>query len=238
MDVKDGRIVGYGTCRKGAHRRHKGQARLEGDRVHGGPVRGPPPDPEVGDTSVRFIQTAGGRTGAPAPRRVKRKPFFKIDSPTGVETLALTIHADGSAEHELIGASPFPRHWVYDDSGQLVAKIGLVDFKNWFREAFGKHTPWGDQDSPALVTEVESALERELSKSLMRGDAKPEVRKLAKGDTLTEQGEEGPSCSCCWTAFSTVEVRRRALWRMSARARSSESEPCSRGASARRHCER
>ena len=31
-------------------------------------------DPEWADGSVRFVQTAGGRTGLPAPRRVRRKP--------------------------------------------------------------------------------------------------------------------------------------------------------------------
>ena len=31
-------------------------------------------DPEVGDGWVRFVQTTGGRTGLPAPRRVRRRP--------------------------------------------------------------------------------------------------------------------------------------------------------------------
>ena len=64
---------------------------------------------------------------------------------------------------------PVPRHWIYDHHGPLVQKSGLVDFKDWYQRAFGKHTPWGDEDSPALVTEVETALERELSGSIMRG---------------------------------------------------------------------
>jgi hypothetical protein len=211
VEVKDGRIVDHGHAGKGhigVTKARLGSKEIVFTAVQFADLR---PDPEVGDTSVRFIQTAGGRTGAPAPRRVKRKPFFKIDSPTAWSTLALTIHADGSADHELIGASPFPRHWVYDDSGHLVAKSGLVDFKSWFREAFGKHTPWGDQDSPALVTEVESSLERELSKSLMRGDSKPEVRKLAKGNTLTEQGEEGSELFLLLDGVLTVEVDGNAL---------------------------
>ncbi|MEI2700746.1 MAG: hypothetical protein V9E94_21270 [Microthrixaceae bacterium] len=35
------------------------------------------------------------------------------------------------------------------------AKAGLADFKDWWRNSFGDNTPWGDVDSPALVTEVE-----------------------------------------------------------------------------------
>ena len=35
-------------------------------------------------------------------------------------TVAVTLHADGRCESELVGASPFPRHWVYDHGGSLV----------------------------------------------------------------------------------------------------------------------
>ena len=40
---------------------------------------------------MRFTQTAGGRTGAPAPRHVHGKPFFQIASAIAWTTLALTI---------------------------------------------------------------------------------------------------------------------------------------------------
>jgi hypothetical protein len=151
------------------------------------------PEPEVGDGWVRFVQTTGGRTGVPAPRRVARPPYAQYDSPLVWTTLALTIHADGHSEHEVVGASPFPRTWVYDHEGKLVAKTGLLDFKHWFRHAFGKHTPWGETDSPALVTAVETALERELSGAIMRAGANPAIRKVNKDKTLTEQGQPGDS---------------------------------------------
>jgi CRP-like cAMP-binding protein len=82
----------------------------------------------------------------------------------------------------------------------------LVDFKHWFREAFGKHTPWGDEDSPALVTEVESSLERELSRTLMRAHSKPTIRRIAKGQTLTEQGEEATDLYLLLDGVLSVEV--------------------------------
>ncbi len=103
---------------------------------------------EIDGGSARFVQTVGGRTALPAPRRVNRAPFVAFGAPSVWTTLALTIRADGTSEHELVGASPFPRHWVYGADGVLAAKAGLADFKNWFRSAFGKHTPWGDEDSP------------------------------------------------------------------------------------------
>jgi hypothetical protein len=144
--------------------------------------------PEVGDGWVRFTQTAGGRTGFPAPRAVRRPPFVQYFAPIAWTTLELTVHADGRSEQRLVGASPFPRHWIYDSDGALAAKSGLIDYKDWAGTAFGTHTPWGDEDSPTLVTEVETALERQLSAVIMHGDAKPQVRRLKAGETLTEQG--------------------------------------------------
>jgi Cyclic nucleotide-binding domain len=141
--------------------------------------------------SVTFVQTAGGRTGVPAPRRVRRKPFIQWQAPLVWTTLSLTISADGSAKGQLIGASRFPRHWLYDDSLRLTHKSGMADFKDWYRRSFGRHTPWGDTDSKALVTAVESALERTLSEQIMQGAAKPEIRKVPAGAALVRQGESG-----------------------------------------------
>jgi hypothetical protein len=137
------------------------------------------------------VQTAGGRAGIPGPRRVRRKPFFQIAAPTVWSTLALTIHADGSSEFEVVGASPFPRHWIYDRDGQLAAKSGMTDFSEWYGKAFGKHTPWGDEESPALITVAETALERQLSATIMQAGKKPKIRKLGKGKILVEQGSQG-----------------------------------------------
>jgi len=142
-------------------------------------------------TSVRFVQTAGGRTGVPAPRRVRRRPFVQWQAPLVWTTLSLTIHSDGRTEGTIDGASRFPRHWVYDERGSLAQKSGLADFKDWYRKSFGRHTPWGDQDSRALVTAVESALERRLSEQVMRGGEKPKIRRVKAGKTLVEQGEAG-----------------------------------------------
>ena len=206
IEVEDGKIVEYG---------HMGQGHIGMSKIKVGPKMAVfpavafddlRPEPELREGSVRFVQTAGGRTSMPAPRRVRHKPYIQITSPTAWTTLALTINADGSSSHEVLGASTFPRHWIYDDERKLTAKSGLIDFKTWYREAFGEHTPWGDQDSPALVTEVETALERELSLKMMRGGAKPKIKKLAEGDTLVEQGQEGDDMFLLLDGVLTVEV--------------------------------
>ena len=147
--------------------------------------------PHISPTEASFRQTTGGRTGLPAPRRVRRKPYLQLSAPTVWTTLALTIRGDGSSEHEVVGASRFPRHWIYDHGGRLVAKVGQAEFRHWYRTAFGKHTPWGSEDTPPFVILAETALERQLSTSLIRGGAKPRIRRLRRGDILVEQGEAG-----------------------------------------------
>jgi hypothetical protein len=141
------------------------------------------------DGTVRFSQTVGGRTGAPMPRAVKHPPFVQYHAPTVWTTLELTIRPDGSHAAEMVGASGFPRHWVFDDTGSLIAKSSLAEYKQWMNESFGRRTPWGDEDSPALVTQVESLLERELHESIMRGAGKPQIRAIKRGATLVEQGD-------------------------------------------------
>ena len=140
VEVEDGRITDYGRvggCRIGRTTLRAGSRQLTFSAVA---LPDLCPDPEKGATWVRFVQTAGGRSGVPLPRRVRRPPFVQLVAPTVWTTLALTIHADGSAEHEVVGASPFPRHWVYDGSGRLVEKSGLIDFARW-RSASSRHTP-------------------------------------------------------------------------------------------------
>jgi hypothetical protein len=205
IEVEDGRITQYGRSGGG----HMGRTRVSlGPTVTLQAVALPDlhHEPEVGDGWVRFRQTAGGRAPLPAPRTVAGKPFVKLGSPPVWTTLSLTLHTDGTAEHDLVGASGVPRHWVYDADGRLSLKSGLVEFKDWYQHAYGTHTPWGDEDSPAVVTEVETALERALSRTIMRGGAKPAMRRVEMGATLVEQGEPGDELYLLLDGVLAVEV--------------------------------
>lgn len=148
-------------------------------------------DPHRGDRWVRFAQTTGGRTGAPMPRSVRRRPYVQWQAPLVWTTLSLTLHADGEADIALTGASQFPRHWVYDGSGKLSQKSGLTNWRGWYRNSFGRRGPWGDEDSPALVTAVETALERSLSMQLMHAAAKPRIQRVKSGELLVREGDPG-----------------------------------------------
>ena len=206
IDVDDGRVVGAGYSGKG----HIGSTTVSFGvgkaTVAAVSLPDRQPDPEISETSARFVQTAGGKTGMPMPRRVKYPPFMQVSAPLAWTTLALTIHADGRVEHEVIGASPFPRHWIYDADNKLALKTGTIDFKTWALEAFGGHSPWGDEDSAALVTAVETALERELSQHIMRGGATPRISTVAKDATLVEQGEPGTELFLLLDGVLSVEV--------------------------------
>ncbi|HLI57252.1 MAG TPA: cyclic nucleotide-binding domain-containing protein [Actinomycetota bacterium] len=163
------------------------------------------PDPEASVTAVRFVQSAGGRTGVPAPRRVRRPPFVQMTAPLAWTSLSLTIRADGSSVYQVLGASPFPRHWIYDHSGNLVAKSGMIDFKSWYRTAFTRDSPWGGSGSKALITTAETALEREISATIM-GGRDVDVRKVAKGKALVTQGEKGNELFVVLDGVLVVEV--------------------------------
>jgi hypothetical protein len=191
IDVDDGRITAHGYS--GGGRIGSTTMRLAGRDVIFAAIALPDRQqrPVIGGAWVRFVQTAGGRTGVPAPRRVSRPPFVQVAAPLAWTTLTLTLFADGRSTFELSGASAFPRHWVFDAEGNLALKSGLVSFKEWYRSAFGRHSPWGDEDSPALVSAIESALERELSVHIMSPDAKPQFRMLDEGRTLVAQGDLG-----------------------------------------------
>jgi hypothetical protein len=209
IDVEDGEIEDAGNAPASGGRMSTTTAKVGPAEVTFRPVAFPllQKDPkQVGRDAVTFVQTAGGRPGIPAPRPVRRKPFFQLSGPSCWTTLALTLHADGTATHEVKGASTFPRHWIYDDKGQLVDKIGMIDFKEWYRESFGTRSPWGNYDAPALATQVESALERELSARIMQAGAKPKRKKVAKGKTLVNQGDEGQDLFLLLNGVLAVEV--------------------------------
>ena len=206
IEVEDGQIVGYGHLGKGhigATTVRVGPAAIRFPAVHLPDLR---PEPEVTASSVRFIQTVGGRMGLPTPRPVKHKPFVQFWPSIAWTTLALTLNADGTSTHELIGASPFPRHWIYDQDGRLAEKSAVVDFTTWANDSFGDHTPWGASDSPAVVSIVESALERQLSASIMRGGVKPKIRTISTGEVLVEQGAAGTDVYLILDGIFVVEV--------------------------------
>jgi hypothetical protein len=190
VDVEDGKITGH--RQSGGGRVSSTLVRLRGMRVQVEAVGYPElrPEPVIGEDFVRFTQTAGGRPGVPAPRVVKEAPFVKTEGPTVWTTLALTIYADGSTGYELVGASSFPRHWIYDAHGKLAGKSALIDFKTWYRTAGLTRSPWRGHENEILAAEAETSLERRLSLTIMRaGGRPPRVTHVRAGDTIFAEGE-------------------------------------------------
>src|SRR5919201_218216 len=101
IEVEDGEIVGQG---------YTGRGRIGVTRIKLGPrdlafaaVQYPllQAEPELGNDWVRFVQSAGGHMGLPAPRRVSGRPFFPLTSASAWTTLELILYADGISKHRL-----------------------------------------------------------------------------------------------------------------------------------------
>jgi Cyclic nucleotide-binding domain len=164
------------------------------------------PTPEVGEGSVRFVQTVGGRIGLPAPRPVPGKSYFHLGSALAWTTLELVIRAEGSSEGKLVAASPFPCHSVYDGNGVLVAEHGLRDYEGWYQESFGQATPWGDEGTTELVDAIQARLDEELTQVALGSGARLPRRRLESGETLVEQGEAGEDMFLVLDGVFDVEI--------------------------------
>lgn len=206
VEVTDGVITGYGHEGKG----HLGSTtlRIGGRGLTVAAVQYPDLQgiEDATPDHVRFVQTVGGRTGYPMPRRVAKAPFVRLVAPTVWTTLAVTVHADGRVEREVVGASPFPRHWIYDSDGVLAEKVAVADFTSWTKQSHEADSPWAGVESAAIVTAVETALERQLSAQLMRGGEPPEIRSFPEGTVLLEQGTPGDSLALLLDGVVGIEV--------------------------------
>ena len=143
---------------------------------------------------MRFVQSTGGRTGLPAPRRVRRRPFVQWQARRcgrPCRSRCTLVAGPSSGCPGRAGS----RALVYDGDGQLSCKSGLADFRDRYRKSFGRYSPWADADSSALVMEVETALERALSAQLMHGGAKPRIEQAPAGTAIVQQAGRGPSLS-------------------------------------------
>jgi Cyclic nucleotide-binding domain len=204
IEVDDGQIVASGQSGRG----HVGAARQAADAAQVGfaavPLPDLRPDPEAGEGWVRFGQTAGGLLSVGMPYRTGPAGSPRLAAPAAWTTLSLTVHADGTSSQDLAGASPFPRHWVYDHTGRVVATSGVVDFTGWQADAWDPFTPWGGRDAPVRATAVETALERELSQVML--DSAPHWIRLRTGATLVEQGDPGHELYLLFDGLLAVEI--------------------------------
>jgi hypothetical protein len=126
VEVVDGGIVNYGHLGQG----YLGSTTL---RIGAGSITfqavGLPdlrPTPQVSATSVRFVQTAGGRAGVPAPRYVDHREAFGSQAPWGgIDTPALIRPAVSDVQREIsdliMGRSPTLERL---EAGQVLVRQG------------------------------------------------------------------------------------------------------------------
>ena len=101
IEVEGGKIVDHG---------HSGGGRIGVTRLKLGPKRISVPavamptlqGVDFEDGSVRFTQTAGGRTGAPAPRTVRGRPYFQWHSAIAPSHCSVsTANGSGSLQRKI-----------------------------------------------------------------------------------------------------------------------------------------
>jgi hypothetical protein len=199
IEVDGGEIVDYGQT--GRSLLGEGPE-LEAQQVSFAAVEFPviQPEPEAGDGWVRFTQTVGGRIGLPAPRPVVGRSYFHVGAVSAWTTLELLLRADGATETRLVAASPFPCHSLYGSDRRLVGVFGALEFE------LGDGTPWGDERTPAFAAAVESELERRLAASILRDGVKLIRRRVARGETLVEQGRPGHDLFVVLDGVFDVEI--------------------------------
>jgi hypothetical protein len=69
-------------------------------------------EPECGDGWMRFAQTTGGRTGLPAPRRVRHRPFVQWRAPLVWTTAGPSTRSRGRAGSPGTGSTTRAASWL------------------------------------------------------------------------------------------------------------------------------
>jgi hypothetical protein len=134
----------------------------------------PPPDarPDVDAllaADASFTQTAGGHTGAPAPRPLRHPPYWRLTAPMAWSTVSLTLHADGTSGVEPAVASPFPRHYRYDAAGHLSHESAVIRFGDRIRQSGLGAGPWGGGGGVVPAIDPSGIVERRLAGGLLTG---------------------------------------------------------------------
>ena len=146
IDVDDGAIVGHGQSGGGlicSTLLQLGKKQVAFEAIALPDLH---PEPEVSDSQVTFFQTAGGRTGVPAPRRVRRAPYVQFAAPLAWTSLAMRQSRCSS--------------WATRSSFDAVAGSGPDRSKKT-----------RDVDSARHVTMQRTLLLREASPSIWTGNA-------------------------------------------------------------------
>ena len=178
-----GRITDCGYERRRPDGRHDGQRSAAAATVFQAVAL---PDiqrePERGDGWVRFVQTAGGRTGLPAPRRVRRRAVRPVAGTAGLDD---AVAHPACRRTTRVRARPAPAGSRGTGSTTPTASCRTSPASPTSRTGTASrsasHSPWGDEDSEALVTAVESALERSLVGPADAGAAKPRIERVPAG---------------------------------------------------------
>ena len=170
------------------------------------------PDLQARARGGRRLGAASSRppAAAPASRRPGASTARRSCSttpPLAWTTLVAHPPRRRPADCELVGASPFPRHWVYGPDGDAAAKSGLIDFKDWYRHAFGEAHARGAtrtrrRSSPRSRRRSSGSCRATI---MRRGQAEDPQAQGGRRRSI-EQGEEGDALFLLLDGVLRVEV--------------------------------
>ena len=206
IEVDDGRIVNAGHLGQGhigATTVRVGPAALRFPAVHLPDIRH---EPEVGESGAHSCRRSAVAWACRRPDRSRTSRSSSSGRPSPGRRWPSPSTPTAAPATSSWARVPSPATGSTTTRGVLVEKSGVIDFGKWFKHSYGDRTPWGEQDSPAVVAAVESALERSLSESIMRGGAKPRIRTIAEGEALVRQGEPGTEVYLILDGMFVVEV--------------------------------
>ena len=130
---------------------------------------------------------------ARAPAGCEQPPFVQWQAPLVWTTLSLTLHADGRAEYRVTGASPFPRHWVYDADGRAGAQVGPDRLPQLVRAvSFGRAHAVGRRGLPGAGHRGrDGAGAGRCPCSSCTAPPSPRIEQAQAGHVLVRQGDPG-----------------------------------------------
>lgn len=132
-------------------------------------------------------------------------PLLRQETGTGTDFVRFAQTAGGRPGVP-VGASAFPRHWIYGADGKLAGKSALIDFRTWYRTAGLAQSPWGGHEHAVLAADAETPLERRLSMDIMHGGPKPRPVMVPPGTTIMAEGEAADQIVLVLDGMVQVEV--------------------------------
>ena len=201
IEVDGGPITDYGHEGRGLI----GVTRLKLGRAMAFPAVKFPliqPEPELGDGWVRFVQTAGGRMGLPAPRRVRGKPFFQLAVSVGMDDVAADPLRRRAGEGLADRRQPVPTALGLRRRGQPGQKSAHDRLREVVPRVVRRAHALGRRGHARVRDRRRVGARARSSRTVMRTAGSCRAAASRSARRWSSRARKATSCSSCWTACS------------------------------------